>query len=187
MVVDAVGDARAEDPAHALDDRLTSRIRVFAGNRHCFEVVLAARRVQRQQKRWRVHPAFGAAVVPPAALGDAHEAGGRAVAEPSRAEMDADPDVSLGVLEQVDVVIAAADGAELLTGELQESTLFADRRCGDPLENRMIGNRVVVGAADPETDPALDLSRQPPPVADVRRAEIGPRREVAAGDVVSDP
>ena len=92
----------------------------------------------------------------------------------------------LCVLEQVDVVIAAADGAELLTGELQESALFADRRCGDPLENRMIANRVVVGAADSEADPALDLSRQPPPVVDVRRAEIGPGREVAAGDVVSD-
>src|SRR5687768_647300 len=119
MVVDAVGDAHAKDLAHALDDRLSSGIGVLAGNRHRLEIVLPARGIERKKQRRRIHFSLAAAIVPPSALRDPHEAGRRAMAEASRAEVNADPDIAMFVLEEVDVVIAAADRAELLTRESQ--------------------------------------------------------------------
>ncbi len=83
-------------------------------------------------------------------------------------------------------MIAAADGAELLTGELQQAALLSHRRLRDSIEDRVLVDWIAIGAADPEADSLLNLARQPSPVADVGRADIGLRRQVAARDVVPD-
>ena len=50
--------------------------------------------------------------------------------EAARAEVHADPDAVVGlVAEQVDVVVARADGAELRGGEVGELALRLERRC----------------------------------------------------------
>ena len=96
--------------------------------------------------------------------------------------------------EDVDVVVAAADGAELRPGlAAQPVARVARQRIPCPaLEQRMI-DRGIVGAvlpADAERDDVLNLVgdlRQP--IDAVRRAvqrQVGANRRVAAGDVEPD-
>src|SRR5262249_1113117 len=124
MVVDRADDRRAENLPHALDDQLAAGVGVLAGDRHRLEVILSARPCEREQQRRRFHFAFGASALPAAALRDPHEAGRRAMTEAARSEVDANPYLPVFVFEQVDVMVAAADGAELVLRELQQVTLL---------------------------------------------------------------
>src|SRR5207244_6526114 len=87
------------------------------------------------------------------------------VSAPSAAEVHAHPDRPGLVGEHVHVVIAAPDGAELISRLSAEAVPLVTARNGVPrrvLEQRMVGGRVVgaVGAADAERDSTLDLVRQ---------------------------
>ena len=71
----------------------------------------------------------GAASIPLAArAGELEVARRRLVAEAARAEVHADPDEALLVGEQVDVVVARADGPELVGGERRAARAAAPRR-----------------------------------------------------------
>jgi hypothetical protein len=113
------------------------------------------------------------------------------VSEAAAAEVDADPDPAVLVSEDVDVVIAAADGAELLAGLVAEVAPHAHRQRlpGRRLEQRVINRRIVrsVLAPDAERQHVLDL------VGDGLQAigeprgpgqrQVGANRRVAARDV----
>ncbi len=100
--------------------------------------------------------------------------------------MNADPEPPLFVFEKVDVVNAAADGSQLLARHPPEPTLTDNGRCSDSIEDRVLGDRFIVGAADTEADATLDFGRELIPVADVAGTEISLRGKVATGDVVAD-
>jgi hypothetical protein len=69
------------------------------------------------------------------------------VAEPARAEVHADPQRAVCViLEQVHVVVPAADGAELLRRELRQASAGTARALRDALEHRMSPAFVVLEA-----------------------------------------
>ena len=82
-----------------------ARIGIFAGERHGGEVARADLAVLAHHRRRDVD-----AVLAAGGLDVVRRA---LVAEAARAEVHADPDVALLVLEQIDVVVAGADGAEL--------------------------------------------------------------------------
>ena len=69
--------------------------------------------------------------------------------------MHADPHEPILVGEQVDVVVAAADRAELLGREVGQRTLGRRVRAADGVEHGVIDELVVV-AADAERDPLDD-------------------------------
>ena len=129
MIVDGVEHLAADDRAHLLDHPLAARIGVLAGQRHAGEILLAEIRVL-MQHGWRD-------VDPVLAAGELEEDGRGLVAEAARAEVHADPDQALLVLEQVHVVVARSDGAELIPRHLLE---VADRL--DLLPERAVEQRV---------------------------------------------
>src|SRR5204863_6934425 len=114
---------------------------------------------------------------------------GDAVAEPARAEMHADPDVVILIGEHVDVVVARANRAELLTGLGTQAVALVPVRHGVPrgiLEQR-IARRRVAGAilqADAERQRGLNLIGElAQPSLQLRQRHVGADRGVAAGDV----
>ncbi len=187
MVVDQLHLASAEDRHHLARDPLASGVRVLAGQRHERPVVLPDGRVERQQ-----HFARGHARAPLFALAEGEEAGRHGVAEAAAAEVDADPDGVVLVGENVDVMIAAADGTELRArlGAQPFARMSGHRFPRRALEQRMIHGGVVrpILAPHAERDASLDL------VGDRRKLlgeggrvlQIGADRGVAAGDVETD-
>ena len=118
--------------------------------------------------------------------------------EPARSEVDADPDGARFVHEDVDVVVAAADRAELLA-RLGLKRLAMLRRDGAPrriVEEWMIHRRVVrlVLSADAEAhgvgDRVGDLAEQLLHLVGISaerfEGEVGADRRVSAGDVEPD-
>ena len=102
--------------------------------------------------------------------------------------MDADPDVALLVLHQIHVVVARPDTAELRPGELQELALRLELGGADPVQHRMV-DPLLGRDAHAERDPAGDLAHDlldPAERLEVGAGELGPRRLVAAADVVAD-
>ena len=112
-----------------------------------------------------------------------------AVAKAARAKVHADPDSGLVIGEHVDIVIAAADGAELLArlgAQAIALVAIADRVPRGILEQRIVRRRIVraVPATDPERQRRLNLVGQlAQPDLDRGQLEIGADRRVAAGDV----
>ena len=70
--------------------------------------------------------------------------------------MNADPQPANLVLEEVDVVVAGADGAELALSQLEHLALGPKLRLEDRLDNGMI-HRFRVRATDAEADEPLDV------------------------------
>jgi hypothetical protein len=186
--VNRVGRLAAENLQHRRRDDFAARVRILAGNRHRLDVVLAARGVERQHERRRVHLAFAVARIERPPARDVHEPVRGLVAEAAASEMDGDPDPSRLVLEDVDVVVAAADRAELLPREVEQRALAADRRRVNPVEHRVSANRPPVLLTDAEADAPLDLIADPLQlvVPEVGRIEVRANGQVAARDVVAD-
>ena len=120
------------------------------------------------------------------APGELQVCGRGLVPEPARAEVHADPHGAVLVGEQVDVVVAGADGAELVGGEVVQRALGARVGGADRVEHRMV-DRLVVAAADAERDPRHDRVHDPRQFGrDLRAPQVGPHGLVAAADVVAD-
>ena len=113
---------------------------------HRGDVVLPDRLVQAEDRRRRVHAAFGHAFLEGASLREREEPRRRLVTEPARPEVNAYPDVTLFVLHEVDVVVARADRAELPARlRLQLLPLLAgDGVPGGVHEERVVAGRVVL-------------------------------------------
>ena len=109
------------------------------------------------------------------------------MAEAARAEVDADPEAVVGlVAEEVDVVVAGADGAELLRGEPGELALRLELGGADRVDHLVVGG-AAVAAADAERDPREDLVHDAREVGrDVGVGQAGADRVVAAADVEAD-
>ena len=105
VVVDAVRLGAADDLADALAHPLAAGIGVAAGELHRRDVALADLARLVDHRRRNVHAVLAA--------GGLQVAGRARMAEAARAEMDADPDQPLLVAQQVDIVVARADRAEL--------------------------------------------------------------------------
>src|SRR5947208_11928789 len=98
--------------------------------------------------------------------------------------MDADPQVVLLVLEEIDVVVSAADGSQLLAGELRKFPLWLERCLFDSLEHRMV-DVPAARSPDAEADRSRDLVHGSSDV-DFARARGSAHGLVATGDVVAD-
>jgi len=151
VVVDLLERLGAEDAAHLGADDVAARIGVAAGELHRLGVAGAELGVRAQQHRRRVHLPLRSTALEREALSESEEAGRGFVAEPARAEVDADPDTVLLVGEQVDVVVAGADRPELLGGQVAQLPLRRERRVADLVDDRVVAGAPVV-AADAEAD-----------------------------------
>src|SRR6516225_1989247 len=105
VVVDAVGDGAADDPAHALDHPFAASIGVAPGELHGCDVALPDLGILVDYGGRDVH-----AILAACGLEVARRAG---VPRAAAAEVDADPDETFLVPHQIDVMIAGTDGAEL--------------------------------------------------------------------------
>src|SRR5438045_2113555 len=184
MVVDLFGRPRAEDPERALDDEVAAGVRVFPGELHRLDVRLSELAVGVEKDGRRVHRPFLGAILEAQALREREEARRGLVAEAARAEVDADPEEAVLVNEQVDVVVAAADRAELVARELRQLALRRELSVLDHVENRVV-DAPAARASDAERDLARDL------VHHNRHVDVGgPQRRacrlVAAPDVEPD-
>ena len=99
--------------------------------------------------------------------------------------MDADPHIAVLVLEQVDIVIAGADGAELRPRhllEMADAGVLPQWAVED-----VVVDRLRVRAAEPEAHLLGDVvGDHRHALADVLVFEVHPRRHVAAADVKAD-
>ena len=110
------------------------------------------------------------------------------VAESPRAEVDADPDLTLFVLHEVDVVVARSHRPELRLRERRELSLGRKLRRPDLLQHRVV-DTFTCRNPHAERDPTGDLAHDLPDAAEL--LEVGPRQLrsrglVAAADVVPD-
>jgi hypothetical protein len=198
--VDQLDFGRTQQRDHLARHPLAPGVGVAPGEFHQRPVRLAGLRREVQQ------PFDFDALLrgPPARLDEIHEARGDAVAEAARAEMHPDPDVALLIHEHVDVVVPAADGAELLAGLGLEDVVLVPpgereervpRRVG---EQGVIGRRVLtlVLEPDPEREGRGDrvgilgevrLLHRPMLTEEVGEPLAGADRTVAAADVEPDP
>src|SRR5207249_6904143 len=101
--------AAAQNRDHLARDPLATGVGIPAGEIHELPVGVANRRMDVEQ-----HLALRRALAPLLVLRQREKAVRDAEAKPTRAEVHADPDSGLVIGEHVDIVIAAADGAELL-------------------------------------------------------------------------
>src|SRR4029077_848541 len=106
MIVHLVDDRAADETAHALDHPFAPGVGVFARERHAGQIFLPQLAVLLQHRRIDVDAVLAA--------GELEEGGRGLVAEPARAEVYADPNRSFLVGEQIAVVVARADRAELI-------------------------------------------------------------------------
>src|SRR5687768_18584125 len=89
------------------------------------------------------------------------------MAEAARSEMHADPEAAVGaIFEEVDVVIARSDRAELLARQVEQFALRLDGTFRDGVDHRMI-DTLVVAAPDAEGQ------RLPERVHDARGVDVG--------------
>src|SRR5262249_18431612 len=107
------------------------------------------------------------------------------VAEAARAEVNADPYIAVLVLEQVDIVVARADSAELRARHLLEVTdagILPQRTVED-----FVVDRLRVGATKPEAHLLGDVvGDHRHTLADVLVLEVHTARHVAAADIEAD-
>ena len=102
--------------------------------------------------------------------------------------MHADPEAALLVLHQVDVVVAGADRAELLLGELRELALRLEVGLANSVEHGMIG-ALLRRHAHAERDAARDLAHHrldATQLVEISSRQVRPRRLVPAPDVVAN-
>ncbi len=114
VVVHGVEHLASDDRAHALHHPLAPSIGIETGERHAGEILPSEIAVLVQYGGRHVD-AVGSA-------GRLDEGGRSLMAEPARAEVNADPHEAVLVLEQIDVVIAGPDGAELVARHRLEMT-----------------------------------------------------------------
>jgi len=193
VVVHQLQLAAAQDLDRLARHPLAAGVRVAAGQLHEVPVVVAERLLQRQQQLGLRHT-----LAPLRALPHRQEARGDGVAEAARPEVHADPDRVALVDEHVHVVVAGADGAQLLPRlAAQRPPMLGGHRVPRRiLEERVVGRGVVraVLPADAEADLGLDLVRdgvQPAAAlllaaTQVVQHEVGADRRVAARDVEAD-
>ena len=178
VVVDAVGHGPPYNLADALDDPLPACVGVLAGQRHAGDILLAELAVLAQECRIDIN-----AVLPSA---QADELRRCLVAEPARSEMHADPDPAVLVLEQIDIVIARADRAELVTRhalEFPDLWNLVPKRAIEELVLDVLG----VAPADSERDVLGDVGENRPDfVGDRVSLHVEAHRHVAAADVEAD-
>src|SRR3954467_12208277 len=187
VIVHLVGRRRAEDLEHLRDDRIAPRIGIFAGQGHRLDVGLPELAVDAEEDRRAVHLALRRVLPEALAFRERQEAARRLVAEAARAEVDADPDVSVVAVEEVDVVVPRADGPELARRELVEPALGRERRCLDRFEHvGLHGHRVL--EADAEADLVHDgVHEAGQGRLHVGGEQVGADRLVAAADIEADP
>jgi hypothetical protein len=178
VIVHAVGDGAADDRAHALDHPFAARIGVAPGKLHGGEIALADFGCDREHGGLDVDAVLAARLL---------EVLGRALmAEPARAEMHADPDEAVLVLEQVDIVVARSDGAELVARHRLEMARIGRAPRLVVVEQIML-DALRIDAADAEADVAADVGEDgPDPVVDRGALHVEANRHVAAADVVAD-
>ena len=183
-LADCVGP---EDLEHLRDDDVAPRVGVLARELHRRDVGLAELGAGLEEHRWSVHLTVDGAAVEGETLREREEAGGGLVAEATRAEVHADPDRAVFVLHHVHVVVARADGTELRVRGLRQPALWRELGVLDPVDHRVI-RPLRRGHAHAERDPPGDLAHDALDAAervDVCASQLGPRRLVAAADVVA--
>ena len=178
VIVDRIEHLPADNGAHTLDHPFAPGIGVFARERHARDVLLPEIRILMQKGRRHVDAVLAARRL--------DEGGGGLVTEAARTEMHTDPDQTFLVLEQIDVVVAGTDGAELVARHALE---VLDRL--DFLPERAVEQRVIdlfrIAAAKPETDVGGDLVEdRPDAVRDALLGHVELHRHVAASDVETD-
>ena len=111
MVVHFLENLRAQDSPNDMPrDRFPPRVGIAPGQMHARDVITADLRILWNNCRRNIHSVLAA--------GCFQEMRRRLVAEPARTEMHADPDAILLICKNIDVMISAADRAELLRGAL---------------------------------------------------------------------
>jgi len=180
VVVDLLLDGGAEQPGYASADPVAAGVGVGSTELHGGDVLCAevARNVEVDGVD---HHAVGGAR-------RLEEPGGDAVAEATRAEVDANPDAILLVDEEVDVVVAAADGAELRVGLVLQGLggFGGPAFVGVDDKGRV---RVVLGVApaDAEGERVPDVVHDAVDVlANLGGGDVETHGLVAAGDVEAD-
>src|SRR4051794_22512289 len=186
VIVHLVGRRRAEDLEHLRDDRIAPRIGIFAGQGHRLDVGLPELAVDAEEDRRAVHLALRRVLPEALAFRERQEAARRLVAEAARAEVDADPDVSIVAVEEVDVVVPRADGPELFRRELVEPALGRERRCLDRVQHAGLHGHGVL-EADAEADLVHDgVHEAGQGRLHVGGEQVGADRLVAAADIEAD-
>jgi hypothetical protein len=91
------------------------------------------------------------------------------------------------VLKQINVVVPAANRAELHTGEVQQRPLLPDRALGDNVEHGMVDDRFLVLPTHAERDRAPDFIHDPGELR-FRLWHLDVRADctVSARDVIAD-
>src|SRR5439155_20414249 len=108
MVVYFLDNLRTQNSAHHMArDGFASGIRVTSGEMHAGEIIAPDFGPFIDNCRRNIHPIFAA--------GGSQKISCRFVSEPARAKMHTDPNAIRLVGENIDVMIAAADGTELFT------------------------------------------------------------------------
>ncbi len=178
VVVNFFHNVRLENLAnYETRNVFTASVGVPAAELHGGKVVLTDRRVERDD-RWRnVHAVFAA--------GNFQEVRGRPVAESTRTEVHADPDDAVFVGENIHVVVAAADCAELLVRHVFELADFTD--VPRFVVEQVVIDLVLVRATDTERDVANHVVHDRGHLwFDVGFCGVGADGEVAARDVETD-
>jgi len=179
VVVHLFLNLRPEDFLHDVTpDILATRVGVTARQIHSGEVSLTQVAIAAHNGWGDVHAILASRFL--------QEVGGGLVAETARSEVDADPDAVRFVDKDINVVVAAADRAELLLRHVLEvrERLLAPERV---IEQLVLDARLVV-AAHAERNRADDFVHDLPDLGTNRRAgRVGANGKVAARDIESDP
>ena len=140
--------------------------------------------IEAKEDRGRVHLALPGVLLKGEMLRKREEARGRLVTKASASEMDAYPEPSVLVGEQIDVVVSGADRAQLPRRKIAQLALRGKLSVPDCIEYGML-DRLVVHAPDAEGDTPDDLFHDRAHL-EIARAQVGLGRLVTACDVVAD-
>src|SRR5882757_7616751 len=178
VVVNHVGDFAADDAAHALDHPFASGIGVAPGELHRRDVTPSDLAVLVDHGGRHVHTVLAA--------GGLEVAGRAGVTEAAAAEVHADPDKARLVAQQVDIVVARSDGAELRHRLLPVRTHVGLAPRIGVVEQFML-DPLVVGASDAERDHVMHVLDDRANVAfDLAERRVEAHGHVAAADVEAD-
>src|SRR5688500_6017274 len=151
MIVDELELASADDVGHLPCDPLATGVRISSGEVHQRPVIVAERIRHAEQRL-----TLGDARAPGRVLRQGEESGCDGVTEPTASEVHADPYRLCLVGEQIHVMVAASDGAELRAGLATE---ILSRRRGNCLPGGVAEQWIVyrcivgaVGASNTERD-----------------------------------
>src|SRR5207244_5989720 len=139
------GDLAADDHAHALDHPFAAGIGVAPGELHRRDVAPSDLAILVDHSGRHVHAVLAA--------GGLEVAGRAGVAEAAAAEVHADPDKALLVAQQVDIVVARSDGAELRNRLLPVGAHVGLAPRIGVVEQFML-DALVIGASDAERNHA---------------------------------